>query len=189
MTPTWAAIRVFRATRRDVVFALDRVMAREGRIPFEVDRIPPEYPAERGEFESVLIEAHDACEAVTVRLAAWRTAFARALALSKTLVACRLAAAVLPPTEPLRLKAYAGGDLVLAVGSDPDDELFFRPPRADLSGVARLLTSWGLPSCDSAEPEAVWRTFAPDFVPALPDRATPESRCYARQSSRLVRMS
>lgn len=189
MTPTWAALRVFQATRQDVVVALDRLMAREGRIPFDAARIPPGYPAERGEFESVRLEGPDARGVMTVRLATWRTAFARALALSKTLTHHRLVAAVLPPTEALRLKAYVGGDLVLAVGSDPDDELFYRPIRADLAAVQGLLATWGLPPSDSAHPEAVWRSFAPGFAPDPPDGMDTQARDYARTSSRLVQMS
>lgn len=182
----WAAIRVLAATPDAVIPALDAVLAREGLVPFPPDRVPPGYPAERGEFARITVEGPDASGATTLRADAWRTAFARALALARALPGLRLAAAVMPPDAPLRLKTYARGDLALAIGEDDDDELFYRPARADAAAVATLLASWGLPAPSGPDPAAAWSTLAPGFVPCPPSAGSPGFRLYVRRTSRLA---
>jgi hypothetical protein len=184
--PAWAAIRVLAATPDAVVPALDAVLAREGLVPFPADRVPPGYPAERGEFARFAIDGPDPLGATTLRPDAWRTVFARALALARALPGLRLAAAVVPPDAPLRLKTYARGDLALAIGEDDDDELFYRPARADAAAIAALLAAWGLPPAPAADPAAAWAALAPGFVPEPLPQGAPGPRLYVRRTSRLA---
>ncbi len=185
MTRIRAAIRLFAATSDAVIPALDAILKREGRLPFPANRVPSTYPAEPGEFVRVWVAADGPSETVTLQPEAWRSAFARALALAKALPLLRLAAAVRPPDEELRVKAYAGGDLVLAVGPDYDEELFYRPRRADAEAVARLLTDWGLPAASAPAPDAVWHCFASGRIPC-DEAPSGDLRLYARSASRLV---
>jgi hypothetical protein len=60
---------------------------------------------------------------------------------------------VTPPADRTRWKAYRAGDLVLKVGEDPDDELFYNPVLADPAATEAFLAEWS-PSRTLAEPEA-----------------------------------
>lgn len=188
MTPIRAAIRVFDATVDLVIPALDAVLRREGYVPFPADRVPPAYPADPREFSRVWLDADEPSATVTLQPEAWRRAFAWTLALARTLESSRLAVAVRPPGEALRVKAYSGGDLVLAVGEDDDEELFYRPRRADAAAIGRLLAEWAVAPAAGPDPESVWRGLGPGYPGVAGERANPSgtARLYVRADSRLV---
>jgi hypothetical protein len=141
--PPFAQVLVRNAPLDAVADALDAVMAREGYAPFDPSKLPAGYPEERGEFARVAVAGPDAAGAVTLVLADWDRAFARSLAISKRLPAATVVAIVRPPADPVRLKAYRGGDVALKAGDDPDDELFYNPPPSDRDAASAFLASWG----------------------------------------------
>jgi hypothetical protein len=161
--PPFAQVFVRNAPLDAVADALDAVMAREGYAPFDPSKLPAGYPEERGEFARAAVAGPDAAGAVTLVLADWDRAFARGLALSKQVPAATVVAIVRPPADPVRMKAYRGGDVALKAGDDPDDELFYNPPPADRDAATAFLSSWGGASVGNSADRAP----VPDVIAAL----------------------
>lgn len=138
-----AQVFVRRASAGEVRAALASVMGRDGYVPFDEARIPPRYPAQRGEFDRWLVAGPDAAGTVAMVASDVRRAFARARDLAAALPGALLASVVRPPAEALRLKAWRDGALWLKVGDDPDDELFYNPLPADGPAVEAFLKEWG----------------------------------------------
>ena len=130
------------ATRDEVIAALLNVLRAEGYVPFEASRIPAGYPAERREFSHTAVAAPDGHGTVSLVLEDWDRAFPRAFELSRALPAATVVAGVRPPADPVRWKAYRAGEVVLKVGADPDDELFYNPVEADAEGLTAFVAAW-----------------------------------------------
>jgi len=132
-----------RGTSRDALIkALDRILSSEGFVPFALSSVPANYPQLPREFARLAIGQGDDSGTVTLLMDDWTRAFARTLNLSRELSGATLVALVHPPLETTRAKAYRDAELVLKVGNDPDEELFYNPALSEGSALAAFATSW-----------------------------------------------
>jgi len=122
--------------------AFERLLGREGFVLFDPKQVPPRYPALPREFVRTAQAVGDDAGTVTLLADDWPRTFARTLGLSKELPAATVVALVHPPLENTRAKAYRDGELVLKVGDDPDDELFFNPAISEREALDAFATAW-----------------------------------------------
>ncbi len=122
--------------------ALRAVLEREGYAPFEAVRIPAGYPTLPREVARVAVSDEDATGTRAVLFEDWDRTFLRALVLSRECPGKDVVAVVRPPLEPLRLKAYRDGGVVLKVGEDPDDEVPYCPVTSSAEDEERFVTAW-----------------------------------------------
>jgi len=163
-TLRYAQFFVRGATLAEIDTALDAVLAADGYAPFDASRIPPRYPAEAREFDRWLVGGPDDAGTVTLIAEDVRRAFTRSNALAAALLRATIVALVRPIDGPLRIKVYREGALLLKIGDDPDEELFYNPLVAEAPAVAAFMQSWGAAGVDDAaqdmSPEAVARYLA-----------------------------
>ena len=122
--------------------ALDRILFREGFAPFSLTGIPANYPELPREFARLAIGQGDDAGTVALLMDDWTRTFARTLNLSRELPGATLVALVHPPLELTRAKAYRDAELILKVGDDPDEELFYNPALSEGPALAAFASSW-----------------------------------------------
>lgn len=135
----------------DLSHAMDQVFLRYGYVPFDEGFIPNAYPEEKGEFFRVAMCGPDACGTITVLFSDWERAFAIALELSKKCKGSKVVTLMKPPADPVRLKVYCDGGVLLKAGDDLDEELFYNPLQADSTKANEFLVSWGGDKVDCGE--------------------------------------
>jgi len=143
MNPSFLAI--VGAPKAVVLQALDRVLSREGYEPFDPSRVPPRYPEQKREFVRLEVSEPDPQGPIAIKVPDWDRCFERAKELSRLLPAATVLAFVTPPVEVERWKAYRGGELILKVGQDPDNELFYNAMVSEKTAVDAFLQSLGRP--------------------------------------------
>jgi hypothetical protein len=129
-------------SRSVLVSALTRVMRRDFYEPFDPAKVPPRYPREAREFSGAALSGPDAGEAFGLVFEDRERTFARAMSLSREIPGATVLAAVRRPLAPLCLKAYEKGDVLLKIGEDPDDELFYNPRLSDGQAIGRFVATW-----------------------------------------------
>jgi hypothetical protein len=176
ITLRYAQFFVRGATPDAIHSALDAILATDGYAPFEAARIPPGYPAEAREFDRWLVADQkggpDDAGTVTLIAEDVRRAFARSNALAAALPRATIVALVRPVDGPLRIKVYHDGTLLLKIGDDPDEELFYHPLVAEAPAVAAFLQTWGGDGGDEPAPEV----FAAALGVARADRSFADAR-------------
>jgi len=159
LSRSFAQLFVRGCRREELLRALHAAMRRIGYEPFDAARVPRSYPAERGEFAGAGLCGPDQGGTVTLLIQAWDRGFHVGLELSRELAGVTVVAVVCPPLAEVRCKAYRGGEVVLKLGADPDDELFYNPREADAAALAGLLAELGCraPVPDPARPDDLVR--------------------------------
>jgi hypothetical protein len=142
MTRHFTQLFTRRLEEAAILRGLEAVLAREGYCAFEAGRIPAGYPAHPREFLRVAVSDPDPDGVIAILFEHSDRGFSRALALSKEWPGTDLIAVVKPPLEDPRFKVYRNGELVLKVGEDPDEELFYLAPVSPPDEVERFVQCW-----------------------------------------------
>lgn len=138
----YAQIFVRNISRPVLMEGLRRAFSRWGFVPFDPSRIPPHYEERSNEVLWLAISEPDKRGVGAVIFKEWYRGFRAALETSKEVRGYPIVAIVRPPLEAPRIKVYEDGEVVLKVGSDPDEELLYHPQVSSPDSERDFVERW-----------------------------------------------